>query len=73
MLFFRSEEHVEKWCRDWRFERGAALRLAQCWQLAKTWYGADRRDPNWRRYSAAEAQAIFTGLGLTSEFWQLSA
>jgi hypothetical protein len=72
MLFFRSEEHVEKWCKDWRFERGAVLRLGQCWELARTWYSADRRDPNWRRYMADEAQAIFTRLGLTEAFWQLT-
>jgi len=71
MLFFRSEEHVEKWCRDWKFDRGAMLRLGQCWQLAKIWYGADRRDPNWRRYTPDEAQKIFADLGLTSEFWNL--
>ena len=71
MLFFRSEEHVEKWCRDWRFDRGATLRLGVCWRLAKTWYGAERRDPEWRRFTAEEAQKIFSGLGLTSEFWSL--
>jgi len=72
MLFFRSEEHVEKWCRDWRFERGAVLQLGQCWELARTWYGADRRNPEWRRFTPQEAQAIFTGLGLTGAFWQLT-
>jgi hypothetical protein len=72
MLFFRSEEHVDKWCADWRFERGAVLRLGQCWRLAKIWYGADRRAPNWRRFSAQEAQTIFTDLGLTAPFWRLT-
>jgi hypothetical protein len=71
MLFFRSEEHVDKWCKDWRFERGAVLRLGQCWELAQIWYGADRRDPSWRRYTVQEAQKIFTQLGLTGAFWQL--
>ncbi len=72
MLFFRSEEHVDKWCADWGFERGAILRLGQCWRLAKTWYGPDRRDPNWRRFTAQEAQAIFTDLRLTAPFWRLT-
>jgi hypothetical protein len=72
MLFFRSEEHVDKWCADWRFERGAVLRLGQCWRLAKIWYGADRRDPDWRRFTAHEAQGIFTDLGLTAPFWRLT-
>jgi hypothetical protein len=72
MLLFRSEEHVDKWCRDWKFERGAILPLGQCWRLADAWYSADRRDPNWRRRTAAEAQALFAELGLTSRFWELS-
>ena len=72
MLFFRSEEHVDKWCADWRFERGAVLHLGQCWRLAKIWYGTDRRDPDWRRFTAQEAQAIFTDLGLTEPFWSLT-
>ena len=73
MLVFRSEDHVEKWCRDWRFERGATLRLGQCWRLAEAWYGADRRDPLWRRRTPQEAQALFTELGLTGPFWRLAA
>jgi len=72
MLFFRSEEHVEKWCKDWRFEGGAVLRLGQCWELARTWYGADRRDHEWRRFTPQEAQEIFRRLGLTGAFWQLT-
>ncbi len=71
MLFFRSEEHVGKWCRDWRFERGATLTLGQCWRLADAWYRDDRRDPHWRRRTPAEAQALFAQLGLSSPFWDL--
>lgn len=72
MLLFRSEEHVDRWCRDWRFERGAVLTLGTCRRLADAWYAADRRDPAWRRYTLAEAQAIFIRLGLTAPFWNLS-
>ena len=72
MLFFRSEEHVEKWCRDWRFARGAVLTLGLCWRLAHAWYAADRRDPQWRRRTAGEAQSLFKELGLTSPFWSLT-
>jgi hypothetical protein len=71
MLLFRSEEHVDKWCRDWRFERGAVLKLGQCRRLADAWYGADRRDPQWRRHTPGETRALFDQLGLTSPFWNL--
>jgi hypothetical protein len=71
MLFFRSEEHIDRWCRTWKLERGAALSLDQGWRLAQAWYGPDRRDPSWRRRNLEEAEALFAELGLTSSFWNL--
>jgi Alkylmercury lyase len=71
MLLFRSEEHVDKWCKDWRFERGAMLDVDQCWRLAQKWYSADRRDLGWRRFSPLESQNIFQQLGLIGDFWNL--
>lgn len=47
------------------------LSLDQTWELAKAWYGADRRVPEWRRPSPDEAQAIFAAVGLTAPFWRL--
>ena len=72
MLYFRSEAHIDRWCESWHLPRSAVLPLPQGWQLARTWYGEDRRHPSWRRRTVDEAQALFTSLGLTSEFWKLS-
>ena len=71
MLLFRSEGHVEKWCRDWNLPRGEVFTARRCWRLAQAWHGPDRRDPAWRRRTADEAQAIFARLGFTSPFWRL--
>lgn len=71
MLFFRSEEHIHKWCATWRMDEGAILPLEQGWALARAWYGEDRRDPAWRRRTVDETEAVFRELGLTSEFWRL--
>lgn len=71
MLLFRSEEHIERWCATWRLPRGAVLSLEQGWDLARVWYGEDRRDPAWRRRTLEETEAVFAGLGLTSELWNL--
>lgn len=71
MLFFRSEEHVDRWCAAWRLGRGAIIPLDQGWQLASVWYGEDRRDPAWRRRTLEETEAVFATLGFTSEFWNL--
>lgn len=71
MQLFRSEEHVETWCRDRGAEKGGLLSLDQLWGLARAWYG-NRLSPSWRRRSAGEAQDLFTSLGLTGDFWQLT-
>jgi hypothetical protein len=72
MLLFRSEEHVQNWCKQWNLPLGATLTLNQIWQLAIAWFKPDRRNPDWKRYSVEEAQDIFTKIGLTSPFWNLS-
>jgi len=51
---------------------GAVISLPTTWALAQAWY-SDRLEPGWRRRTAAEAQAMFTGLGLTDPFWRLAA
>lgn len=51
--------------------RGAALTLDQCWRLMHAWYTPDRRQPEWWRFTAAETEAILSGLGLVSLYWRL--
>ena len=71
MLFFRSEEHLDRWCRTWKLPRGAMLLPGICWDLAREWYH-DRRDPRWRRRTIDEAHALFAQLGLQDDFWKLN-
>ena len=71
MLLFRSEQHVDNWCRQWGHPRGGMLSLQQGWKLAQLWYG-NRLDPNWRSLRASEAQAVFGDVGLVGEFWKLA-
>lgn len=71
MLFFRSEEHVARWCAQWGMAQGAILPLPQLWALAQAWYRADRRDPAWRRPTLDETEALLAALGLTGPFWAL--
>lgn len=72
MLLFRSEEHVRERYAQLGVPTGATLTVAQQWRLARSWY-ADRMSPGWRRRTPEEAQALFTGLGLTGDFWRLDA
>lgn len=71
MLLFRSEQHVDRWCRQWERSRGGTLSLQQGWRLAKLWYG-DRLSPGWKPKTADEAEAVFEKIGLTGDFWKLS-
>jgi hypothetical protein len=70
MLFFRSEDHLAKWLNQRAAVQGTALSLATTWRLAKAWY-VDRREPDWRPRSVAQAQAVLGGVGLTAPFWKL--
>jgi hypothetical protein len=67
MLLFRSEEHVDRWCRTWNQPRGEAFELERQWELSRRWYA--HRLERIRRQSSDEAQAILRDLGFTSAFW----
>ena len=71
MLLFRSEEHLERWRSERGLDLGATMATAQQWQLARAWY-SNRLDPQWRRRTPEEAQAVFASVGLTGDFWGLT-
>jgi hypothetical protein len=70
MLLFRSEEHVERWCRVRALPRRPIVSLDQIWQLSLAWY-ANRFTPDSRRPMGDEVQEIFQRIGLRGEFWSL--
>ena len=72
MLLFRSEEHLERWRLERDLGRGETLTLEQQWELARNWY-SNRMDPDWRRRTPEEAEKVFATLGLTKDFWKLTA
>ena len=70
MQLFRSEEHVERWCRQRGRDVGAVFSLLQMWDLADAWY-RDRLSPEFRRRTPEEAEALFASIGLTGDAWRL--
>jgi len=70
MLLFRDEEHVDRWCAARDMSPGALLDLPQAWRLARGWYES-KLQPDWRRHTLAETEALFTSIGLTGDFWDL--
>ena len=70
MLLFRDEEHVDRWCATREMSRGALLNLHQAWLLARGWYES-KLQPDWRRHTIAETEALFSSIGLNGDFWNL--
>jgi hypothetical protein len=68
MLFFRSEELVEDWCRAHRHPLRPLVTIDQLWTLATTWYST-RLDENSRRPEPDEMRRFFASIGLTDDFW----
>ncbi len=71
MLLFRSEEDMERWRSERDLPKGVLLSIAQQWDLARAWY-ANRLAKDWRRRTPAEAEEVFSKVGLVGEFWKLT-
>ena len=72
MLFFRSEEHVNRWCAAHDVPRRPLISLEQLWYLSVTWYG-NRLTVESRRPGPDEMVQIFAGIGLDDPFWDPKA
>jgi hypothetical protein len=46
------------------------MTIPQAWDLSRKWYG-NRLEPEFRRPTTDEANAIFASVGLTGAFWKL--
>ena len=68
MLFFRSEEHVDQWCKTNSVTKRPLVSLDQLWKLAVTWYG-NRLTIESRRPGPDEMVKIFSEIGLQGSFW----
>lgn len=69
MLLFRSEEHVDRWCRARGLPKRPLVSLDQLWELSVAWY-ANRLTPEARRPVGTEIREIFDRIGLTDPFWR---
>jgi hypothetical protein len=68
MLFFRSEEHIKRWCESKGLPVRPTVNLEQLWFLSVTWYG-NRLTVDSRRPKPDEMAGIFAQIGLRGEFW----
>ena len=70
MLLFRDEEHVDLWCAARDLARGAIMTPEQAWQLALGWF-QHKLNPDWRRHTVEETEALLGEIGLTEPFWNV--
>jgi len=70
MLLFRSEEWIERWCKQNQLKRGEVLTLNRVWELSKLWY-QDRLSLDYHGRTVEQAEEIFKQAGLTSVFWNM--
>ena len=68
MLFFRSEDLIDDWCRTRGLARGGTATIDQLWKLSVAW-NVGRLDLDPKRPGPEQARSIFAGAGLTSAFW----
>jgi hypothetical protein len=68
MLFFRSEDALDKWLTSKNARRGAVFSIPQLWKLSQRWY-QDRMSAEYHGRTMEQAQEIFKEAGLTSDFW----
>jgi len=68
MLFFRSEDALDEWCKAGQLPRRPTATLPQLWQMAVSWY-ANRLSEEARRPDPSEIRQIFARIGLTDSFW----
>lgn len=70
MLLFENESRIEEWSERHRFNRGDVQPITKVWEFSKVWYG-NHLNPDWRKWTSAEARSIFDQFELTGEIWEI--
>lgn len=70
LVAFHRPDDAAPWVERHGFTLGQVLPIAQIGDLAHRWYGR-HADRHWSKWTISQAQAIFTEVGLTGQFWEL--
>lgn len=70
MLVFKHEADVERWSAQHRIAKGDVQPVENVWEFSKVWYG-NHLNPEWHKWTTAEAKAIFDRFGLTHDIWKM--
>jgi hypothetical protein len=70
MLLFESESRIEEWSEKHRIDKGDVQPITKVWEFSKVWYG-NHLDPEWKKWTSAEARSIFNQFELTGDIWEI--
>ncbi|MEZ4703498.1 MAG: organomercurial lyase [Rhodothermales bacterium] len=70
MLLFQNTAQVVEWCAERGVPVGDVRPIEQIWSFASEWYSR-HADPNWVKWTVAEAAEMFNRHGLTGPIWAL--
>jgi len=70
MLLFENGDQIDEWSNKHRISKGDVQPITKVWEFAKVWYG-NHLNPQWQKWTAKEAKAIFDQFGLTSKTWMM--
>lgn len=70
MLLFEAEEQIDIWCKKHRIAKGDVQPITRIWEFSQVWYG-NHLNPEWKKWTAEEAQRIFEQFELTSDVWKI--
>ncbi len=70
MLIFEDEASVDRWSAQHRIPKGDVQPIQKVWDFSKIWYG-NHLNPDWHKWTTAEADQIFQRFELTHNIWKL--
>ncbi|MBX2822758.1 MAG: alkylmercury lyase family protein [Rhodothermaceae bacterium] len=70
MLLFAEKADIETWSRRHNLPKGDIQPAEVILEFAKVWYGNHMR-ADWRKWTLAEAKAIFEQFNLTHRIWEM--
>lgn len=70
MLIFQNELQVDHWSQKHNIPKGNCQPMAKIWEFSKQWYG-DHLNPQWRKWTKAEAKEMFKKYKLSGDVWDL--
>ena len=70
MLVFERPEQVRSWSTRHNIPLGDIQPIQNIWDFSRKWYG-DHLNPDWVKWSAADAKSMFMEFNLTHPTWDL--